>query len=49
MKISNWIKNVVQSIWNGVARLFQPTNDDYPETGVQPFTGEPPNDHEKYS
>lgn len=40
MKIFQWIKNVVQPILKGVARIFQPTDDDYPETGVQPFEGE---------
>jgi hypothetical protein len=49
MKISNWIQNLVQSIWNGVGKLFQPSNDDYPETGVQPFSGDPADDNEKYS
>ena len=49
MKISQWLKDAVQSIWNDVGRLFQPTNDDYPKSGVQPFQGEPPQDQEKYS
>ena len=49
MKIMQWVQDIVQSIWNGVSRLFQPTNDDYPTTGVQPFSGEPYNDREQYS
>ncbi len=41
MKIFQWLQNVVQYLTNGVSRLFQPTNDDYPKTGAQPFEGEP--------
>ena len=40
MKIFQWIQDTVQSILTGVARIFQPTDDDYPATGVQPFEGE---------
>ena len=40
MKIFQWIQSAVQYLWDGVSRLFQPTNDDYPKTGVQPFEGE---------
>ncbi len=40
MKIFDWLQNTVQSILKGVARIFQPTDDDYPKTGVQPFEGE---------
>jgi len=49
MKIFSWLQNLVQSIWNDVGKLFQPTNDDYPETGVQPFEGEPYDDKQEYS
>ncbi len=49
MKIFQWIQNMVQSIWNDVSRLFQPADDDYPETGVQPFSGEPYDDREQSS
>ncbi len=41
MKIFQWLQDAVQSIWNDVSRLFQPTDDDYPKSGVQPFEGEP--------
>jgi hypothetical protein len=40
MKIFQWLQNTVQSLWNDVHRLFQPTDDDYPKSGVQPFEGE---------
>jgi hypothetical protein len=49
MKILQWIKGLVQSIWNDVSSLFQPTDDNYPKTGVQPFSGEPASDREQYS
>ncbi len=40
MKIFPWLQDTVQSILKGVARIFQPTDDNYPNTGVQPFEGE---------
>ena len=29
-----------------MARIFGPTDDDYPETGVQPFEGDPADPHQ---
>lgn len=49
MKIFQWLQDGIQSIWNGVSRIFQPSNDDYPKTGVQPFSGDPNKDPERYS
>ena len=44
MKIFTVLQNAVQSILKGVSRIFQPTDDDYPKSGVQPFEGEPYNE-----
>ncbi|MDJ0903816.1 MAG: isochorismate synthase [Xenococcus sp. MO_188.B8] len=41
MKIFQWLQNIVQYLANGVSQLFKPSDDDYPEIGVQPFEGEP--------
>jgi hypothetical protein len=41
MKIFRWMQDIVQFLLNGVSRLFEPTDDNYPQTGVQPFSGEP--------
>ena len=41
MKIFKWLKDTVEYLRDGVARLFQPSEDNYPKTGVQPFEGEP--------
>ena len=41
MKIFQWLQNIVQYLANGFSQLFKPSDDDYPETGVQPFEGEP--------
>ncbi len=49
MRVFTWLKDAVQFLFNGVSRLFKPTDDDYPKTGVQPFSGEPSDDQEKYS
>lgn len=32
---------LVQYLTEGFARIFSPTDDHYPETGVQPFDSEP--------
>lgn len=44
MKLLDIIARVTQYVTEGVARIFRPTKDDYPETGVQPYTGDPPED-----
>ncbi|MDJ0691834.1 MAG: isochorismate synthase [Xenococcaceae cyanobacterium MO_188.B32] len=46
MKIFTWLQDAVQSILKGVSRIFQPTDDDYPKSGVQPFEGEPYNERD---
>ena len=47
MKIFQGLQNIFQYLADGVAKLFQPTNDDYPEIGVQPFEGESYDKHEQ--
>ncbi len=41
MKLFDTIAKITQSVIEAVARLFKPSQDDYPETGVQPYTGDP--------
>lgn len=33
-------QRVIQDILGAVSRIFSPTDDQYPATGVQPFEGE---------
>jgi hypothetical protein len=33
--------NVIQFMSGAIVRIFGTSDDDYPETGVQPFEGEP--------
>ncbi len=40
MSISKLFDSVTQYISEAVRRIFGPTDDAYPATGVQPFTGE---------
>ncbi len=40
MSIKQRLQQVVQYLSEAVARIFSPRDDDYPETGVQPFKGE---------
>ena len=35
----------VDAIATAVGRLFSPSDDDYPKTGVQPFSGDVPDHH----
>ncbi|MEH1870670.1 hypothetical protein [Nostoc sp.] len=41
MAISRIIANITQYISEAAMRIFGPSDDAYPATGVQPFTGEP--------
>jgi hypothetical protein len=41
MGISKLFESITQYISEAVARIFGPTDDEYPLTGVQPFEGEP--------
>jgi hypothetical protein len=35
-------EKIINFISGAVARIFAPRDDNYPETGTQPFEGEPP-------
>jgi hypothetical protein len=39
--ITNIPQQVINYISGAVSRIFSPTKDDYPKTGVQPFEGDP--------
>jgi hypothetical protein len=41
MRIYKWFNGVTEYISEAVARIFGPSDDAYPLTGVQPFNGEP--------
>ena len=41
MNVFEWMQKLVQYIGNGVRRIFTASDDDFPETGVQPFEGDP--------
>lgn len=40
MYISRMLSNMVQYISGAVMRIFGPSDDSYPVSGVQPFSGE---------
>ncbi|MGB6296011.1 MAG: hypothetical protein WBF90_07470 [Rivularia sp. (in: cyanobacteria)] len=40
MFISKMLSNIAQFISEAVVRIFGPSDDAYPNSGVQPFTGE---------
>jgi hypothetical protein len=35
------LEGMLKYLWDGVKRIFTASDDNYPETGVQPFDGEP--------
>jgi hypothetical protein len=35
-------EQVIRYISGGAMRIFSPTDDQYPKTGIQPFEGDPP-------
>ena len=45
MNILKSIKEMLSYIYEGVARVFGPNKDDYPQTGAAPFEGDPNKSH----
>lgn len=41
MNIFRIIGDVIAYLSEGAARLFSPSHDEYPNIGVQPFSGDP--------
>jgi hypothetical protein len=39
--IGTTIQQVVQYVFSAAIRIFSPSDDDYPASGVQPFDGDP--------
>ncbi len=46
-KIGMRIMETIRYVGKAITRIFGPTDDEYPPTGVQPFTGERPNKKKK--
>ena len=40
MNIFQKLQQGFQSFWQGIVRNFSPGDDDYPQSGVQPYEGE---------
>lgn len=47
MTILNKVQNAFKFIWEGSNRIFGPDDNSYPETGVQPFSGDPYNESDQ--
>ncbi len=41
MSIPKILDDVIQYFSEAISRIFGPSDDEYPNTGVQPFDGEP--------
>jgi len=42
-------QQMFEGIFKAAARIFSPNDDDYPNTGVQPFGGDIPDAHHRES
>ncbi len=40
MKLRRTFNDLIQFVFAAVNRIFSPTDDEYPATGVQPFEGD---------
>jgi hypothetical protein len=47
-KMMQGLQQVIQFLSEAVARIFGPSDDQYPETGVQPFEGDIPDQSNSY-
>ncbi|MBD1841020.1 hypothetical protein H6F78_18100 [Coleofasciculus sp. FACHB-64] len=45
MSLTRTFDNIIQYFSGAIARIFGLSDDAYPVTGVQPFTGEPFREH----
>ncbi|MBE9181142.1 isochorismate synthase [Oculatella sp. LEGE 06141] len=43
-----WVQQVPQYLWEGINRIFAPSDDAYPKTGVQPFEGDSAKDDDRF-
>ncbi len=41
-RVAQSVKESIVSLLDAAKRIFSPTDDDYPNTGVQPFEGDIP-------
>lgn len=41
MSVPKFLDDIIQYVSGAVARIFGPSDDSYPNTGVQPYEGEP--------
>jgi hypothetical protein len=39
--LKNWFVAVVSFVADGITRIFGLTDDQYPATGIQPYSGDP--------
>lgn len=44
-RVKSWFTNAVAFVSAAANRIFGLTDDEYPETGVQPYSGDPANSH----
>lgn len=42
------LAGVIDSIYSSATRAFRPNEDNYPESGVQPYEGDPPAKNKRY-
>ncbi|OUL32813.1 hypothetical protein BV372_18380 [Nostoc sp. T09] len=42
------LERVIHPIYSSATRAFSPNDDNYPESGVQPYEGDPPAKNRRY-
>lgn len=42
------MERVIHPIYSSATRAFSPSDDNYPESGVQPYEGDPPAKNRRY-
>ncbi|MFM7447424.1 MAG: hypothetical protein ACKO24_02355 [Leptolyngbyaceae cyanobacterium] len=47
MKVPKFLDDAIQYVSGAMSRIFGPTDDQYPETGVTPFEGDPNRKHSR--
>jgi hypothetical protein len=44
MKVMKWLQEMIRFVSEAANRVFSPSDDEYPESGVQPYSGDVPSD-----
>jgi hypothetical protein len=43
--IIRWFRDAIDFVSAAISRIFGLTDDEYPDTGIQPYSGDPSHEH----